>query len=332
MSLPAWVRRAKPDLYLLTILSMVVLASILPVRGEAAHVLSLITKFLVGGTFFLHGARLPREAVIAGFQHWRLHLLVLAATYVLFPLVALCLVALPASITPPALVSGLIFLACLPSTVQSSITFTVIARGNVPAAVAAASASNIVGVFLTPILVGLLLHAQGSVSPQAIQAIFLQLLAPFLAGQLLRPWIGAWVLRHKRVTTLFDRSGILLIVYVAFSGAVVAGVWAMLGVADLLRLIVLCCVMLAAILIITRLVAQRLGFPFEDEAAIMFCGSKKSLAAGVPMAAILFPPAAAGLIVLPIMVFHQIQLMVCAVIASNYARRPEPQTGATAAA
>lgn len=322
----------KPDLYLLTILSMVVLASVLPVRGEAAHVLSLLTKFLVGGTFFLHGARLPREAVIAGFQHWRLHLLVLASTYLLFPLVTLGLIALPPSISPPALASGMIFLACLPSTVQSSITFTVIARGNVPAAVAAASASNIVGVFLTPALVGVLLHAQGSVSPQAIQSIVLQLLAPFLAGQLLRPWLGAWVLRHKRVTTLFDRSGILLIVYVAFSGAVVAGVWKTLGVADLARLILLCSALLAAILLVTRFVAQRLGFSFEDEAAIMFCGSKKSLAAGVPMAAILFPPAAAGLIVLPIMVFHQIQLMVCAVIASAYARRPEQQPGASVAA
>ncbi len=326
------VRRIKPDLYLLTIFSMVVLASFLPVSGAPAHWLSLLTKVLVGGTFFLHGARLPREAVVAGFRHWRLHVLVLAATYVLFPVITVGLAALPPMLSPPALASGLIFLGCLPSTVQSSITFTVIARGNVAAAVAAASASNIIGVFLTPVLVGLLLHAQGSVSPGAIQSIILQLLAPFIAGQLLRPLIGGWVERHKRVTTLFDRSGILLIVYVAFSGAVTAGIWAMLGVADLLRLLLLCAVLLAIVLFTTRLVAQRLGFSTEDEAAIMFCGSKKSLAAGVPMAAILFPPAAAGLILLPIMVFHQIQLMACAVIASAYARREIDLTPAPTAA
>jgi sodium/bile acid cotransporter 7 len=312
----------KPDLYLMTILSMVVLASLLPVRGEFAHALGLLTKVLVGGTFFLHGARLPREAVIAGFQHWRLHLVVLGSTYLLFPIVALVLTKLPPWIAPTALAPGMIFLACLPSTVQSSITFTIIARGNVAAAVAAASASNIIGVFLTPALIGLLMHAQGAVSPQAIQSIFLQLLAPFIAGQALRPLIGGWVSRHKRITTIFDRSGILLIVYVAFSSAVVGGVWSQLGVAELVRLLVLCSVLLAAILLISRYAAKRLGFDLADQITIMFCGSKKSLAAGVPMAAILFPAATAGLIVLPVMVFHQIQLMVCAVIASAYARKP----------
>src|SRR4051812_10741197 len=178
---------------------MVVAASLLPARGEAAVVFGWATKIAIGFVFFLHGARLSREAVIEGVTHWRLHLVVLASTYALFPLLCLGLAALPAWITPPALAGGIVFLGCLPSTIQSSIGFTSIARGNVAAAVASASASNLLGVALTPLLVGLTMHAQGAASFGAVQAIVLQLLLPFLAGQLLRRWIGAWVASRSKL-------------------------------------------------------------------------------------------------------------------------------------
>jgi len=315
--------RLKIDTYLLLIVAMVVAASFLPARGAAATDFGWATKIAIGLVFFLHGARLSREAVIGGLTHWRLHLIVLAATFGLFPLLCLGVAALPAWITPPALAGGIVFLGCLPSTIQSSIGFTVIARGNVAAAVAAASASNLLGIVLTPILVGLLLHAKGAVSAGSAWAIVLQLLAPFLAGQLLRRWIGGWVARHARLVQLVDRGSILLVVYTAFSSAVVGGVWSQIGALDLARLLVLCAALLGIVLAATFFAARALRFATPDEIAIVFCGSKKSLASGVPMAGVLFPAAAAGLALLPLMLFHQIQLMACAVIAQQYARRAD---------
>ena len=313
--------RLKVDKYLLLILSMVVLASLLPARGDAATGFGWATKVGIGLVFFLHGARLSREAVIGGLTHWRLHLVVLAATYGLFPLLCLGLAALPVWITPPALAGGIVFLGCLPSTIQSSIGFTVIARGNVAAAVAAASASNLLGIILTPILVSLLLHARGAVSAASAEAIVLQLLAPFIAGQVLRRWLAGWVATHAALMQIVDRGSILLVVYTAFSSAVVAGVWSQLGALDLARLLVICAVLLAAVLAATYVTARTLRFATADEIAIVFCGSKKSLASGVPMAGVLFPAATAGLALLPLMLFHQIQLMACAVIAQRYANR-----------
>ena len=301
---------------------MVVAASILPARGQAAVGFDWATKIAIGLVFFLHGARLSREAVIGGLTHWRLHLVVLASTFALFPLLCLGLAALPPQITPSALAGGLVFLGCLPSTIQSSIGFTVIARGNVAAAVAAASASNLLGILITPILVGLLLHRQGAISAHSAWAIVLQLLAPFLAGQVLRRWIGGFVARHATLLQRIDRGSILLVVYTAFSGAVVEGVWSQIDALDLARLLGLCAVLLAAVLGATWFAARALGFSKEDEIAIVFCGSKKSLASGVPMAGVLFPAATAGLALLPLMLFHQIQLMACAVIAQRYAARP----------
>ncbi len=320
---PAFLARLRPDWYLILIVAMGALATVLPAQGEVAVTLGWATKVAIGIVFFLHGARLSRESVVRGLVHWRLHLVILAATYAVFPLLTVGLTALPAWITPPELATGLILVGCLPSTIQSSIAFVGVARGNVPAAVAAASGSNILGVFLTPLLLGVLLHAQGSMSPSAIWAIILQLLVPFVAGQVLRAWIGDWVARHAKVLGKLDRGTILLVVYVAFSEAVVEGVWSRLGALDLARLLLLCAGLLAAVLGLTVLAARSLGFSKEDEIAIVFCGSKKSLASGAPMAAALFTPAVAGVAMIPLMVFHQMQLMACAAIAQRYAQRPD---------
>lgn len=320
---PGWRARFKPDWYLVLILLMAAAAAVAPARGEAAVWLGWLTKAAIAMVFFLHGARLSREAVIGGLTHWRLHLLVLASTFALFPVLTLGLTALPAWITPPELATGLIFLGCLPSTIQSSIAFVSVARGNVPAAVAAASASNLLGVFLTPLLVGVLLHAQGGVSASSFWAIVLQLLVPFVAGQALRPWVGDWVRARNAVLSKLDRGSILLVVYTAFSGAVVAGVWSQLSLLDLARLLAICLVLLAAVLALTALAARTLGFSKADEIAIVFCGSKKSLASGAPMAAAIFSPAVAGVALIPLMIFHQVQLMACAAIAQRYAQRPD---------
>jgi len=315
--------RLKIDWYLVLILGMVVAASVAPARGAAGPVFDWATKIGIGLVFFLHGARLSREAVVAGLTHWRLHLTVLASTFVLFPLLCLGLAALPDWIVPEPLVTGVIFLGCLPSTIQSSIGFTAIARGNVPAAIASASASNLLGIALTPLLVSLTLNQQGGISVHSVEAIILQLLVPFVAGQLLRPWIGRWVKDRARLLSYADRGAILLIVYTAFSGAVIGGVWARVDALEIGRLLVICALLLGVVLAATVYGSRALGFSKADEIAIVFCGSKKSLASGVPMAGVLFPAATAGLTILPLMIFHQMQLMACAVIAQRYAQRPK---------
>jgi solute carrier family 10 (sodium/bile acid cotransporter), member 7 len=320
----SWWRSLAPDRYVLAILGMVVLASVLPVRGQLARDFALLTKLAIALLFFLHGAKLSRAAVVAGITHWRLHLVILAATFVLFPLLGLAALLLPHWILPPTLASGMLFLCCLPSTVQSSIAFTSVARGNVAAAVAAASASNLFGIFITPVLVALTLGVRGAGSPlDEAEAIALQLLVPFVTGQIARIWIAGWVQRHSKFVGLVDRGSILLVVYGAFSEAVVRGIWGQVSVVQILLLIVVCGALLAIVLALTAFASRRLGFSKEDEIAIVFCGSKKSLATGVPMAGILFPPASVGLIVLPLMLFHQLQLMACAVIAQRYAARPQ---------
>ena len=323
-----WLRRLRPDPYVVAILAMVALASVLPVRGTIAADFDVLTKLAIALLFFMHGARLSREAVIAGITHWRLHLLVLATTFVLFPVLGLAAQLLPASILPPSLGAGVLLLCCLPSTVQSSIAFTSVARGNIAAAVCAASASNLFGIFITPVLVGALMSAHGAgFSWDEVEAVVVQLLLPFLAGQVARRWLVGWIGRHSRLVGLTDRGSILMIVYGAFSAAVVQGIWQKVSVVQILWLIGICAALLAIVLAFTTFAARGLGFNKEDEITIVFCGSKKSLASGVPMAGILFPAghsgAASGLLLLPLMIFHQLQLMACAVIAQRYAARPQ---------
>jgi sodium/bile acid cotransporter 7 len=318
--------RFRPDWYLVLIIGVAVLASVLPARGGFAVGLGWLSKVAIGLVFFLHGARLSREAVLRGLTHWRLHILIFAATFGLFPLLCVGLTRLPPWITPPELASGIVLLGCLPSTIQSSIAFVGVARGNVPAAVASASASNMLGVFVTPVLAGLLMGGQGALSLSSLWAIVLQLLAPFVLGQLLRPWTGGFVARHDKTLGKLDRGTILLIVYTAFSGAVVEGVWSRLSALDLGRLLVLCLALLGAVLAATAFTARTLGFDKADEITIVFCGSKKSLASGAPIAAAILPPAIAGVAIIPLMIFHQIQLMACAALAQRYAQRPDIET------
>jgi sodium/bile acid cotransporter 7 len=218
--------------------------------------------------------------------------------------------------------AGVLFLCCLPSTVQSSIAFTSVARGNVAAAVVSASASNLFGIVLTPLVAGLLMQAHGDgFSMSVVWSVVLQLLAPFMAGQVARIWIAAWAERSRKVLALFDRGTILLVVYSAFSEAVIRGIWNRVSAASLLEVLGVCIVLLALVLATTTFAARALGFSKDDEIAIVFCGSKKSLATGVPMAGILFPAASVGMLILPLMLFHQLQLMVCALLARRYGER-----------
>ena len=315
-----------PDNMTLLLIAVVALASIFPCTGDVAVGFEWLTTFMIGLLFFMHGAKLSREAVVAGMTHWRLHLTVLLCTFAIFPLIGLALKPVLTYFITPDLYLGLLFLCVLPSTVQSSIAFTSVARGNVPAAICAASASNLLGIFLTPLLVGLLVVAHdgdGHASLGSILKIVYQLLLPFVAGQVARPWIGAWIERNKSWLKFVDQSSILLVVYVAFSEAVAQGLWRQVPPAMLVALLVISVLLLAIIMAITTYGSRRLGFNKEDEITIVFCGSKKSLASGVPMAKVLFASGAIGMVLLPLMLFHQLQLMICAVLAQRYGARPE---------
>ena len=319
--------RLLPDNFTLALVATVTLASLLPASGAVGAFFEKATVGVVALLFFMHGAKLSREAVIAGIGHWRLHLLVVASTFVLFPVLGLVLRPVLQPLVTPELYTGVLFLCVLPATVQSAIAFTAVARGNMAAAICSASASTLLGIVITPLLVGVVLpQASGTVQQDmlgSIGRIMLQLMLPFVAGHLLRPWIGGFISRHAATLKYVDQGSVLLVVYTAFSAAVVGGLWRELPLPALAGLLVVCAVILGLALTATTWLARRLGFSKEDEITIVFCGSKKSLVSGVPMAKVLFPSEAAGAIVLPLMVFHQMQLMVCAVLAQRYARRPQ---------
>ena len=319
-------RRLIPDPFLLFLVGTVLLATFAPAQGQFAVAvgwLSLVTILLL---FFFHGAKLAREQVVAGLTHWRLHLVILGCTFVLFPVVGLIGFWTLPNLMPRDLWIGILFLCALPSTVQSAIAFVSMAKGNVPAAIASASASQMLGIVLTPILMGLMVGTHGAGGgAEGVLKIAAQILLPFVAGHLLRPWIGGWVQRHKRLVGFTDRSTIIVAVYGAFSAAVLEGLWHKLPIPALAILLGVNAVLLAIGLIGTWAVGRLLGFERADRIAIQFCGTKKSLVQGVPMAKVLFPGPQTGVILLPIMLFHQMQLMACAFIARRYGDQAEHQ-------
>lgn len=315
------------DPFLLLLIATVALASLLPARGDGARIADAVADAGIVLLFFLHGAKLSRAAIWEGAKAWRLHLAVLGTTFAVFPLLGLASQQMDA--VPDGMRAGLLFLTLLPSTVQSSIAFTAIARGNVAAAVVSASFSNLLGIVLTPLLVALLMQRTGSgslISLASIEGIVLQLLLPFLIGHLARPWIGGFVARHKAMIGRVDRGSILLVVYAAFSAAVVEGLWQTVSAGEMALLAGLCVALLAVVLGFTWGLGRMMGLSRAERIVLVFCGSKKSLATGVPMAGLLFPASAVGAILLPVMLFHQIQLMACAVLARRYGAQAEADT------
>jgi len=314
-------RRLIPDPFLLFLIGTVIVATLLPARGSFAILVGWLSITTIVLLFFFAGAKLAREQVVAGLIHWRLHATILACTFVFFPLVGLLGWKLFPGLLPPVLWTGMLFICALPSTVQSAIAFVSIARGNVPAAVASASASQMIGVIATPLLMSLFAGAHGgSIGFGGVGTIVLEIVIPFAVGHLARPWISGWVARNKQLVGLTDRSTIIIAVYGAFSAAVLEGVWHKLPPLVLAILFVAVAVLLVVGLAFTYLIAKWLGFDREDRIAIQFCGTKKSLVQGAPMAKVLFPAAQAGVVLLPMIVFHQMQLMACAWLARRYAR------------
>ncbi len=314
------------DRFTILLFVMVILASILPVSGHAAEIFSVITTAAIAVLFFLHGAKLSREAVMQGLTHWKLHGLVFAITFAVFPILGLLAKPILVPMLGQELYWGFLFMCFLPSTVQSSIAFTSVARGNVAAAVCSASFSNIIGMFITPIMVAFFILGQtshGFDPTSSIIQITLLLLVPFILGQILRPYVFPHMQKRPKIVKVFDQFSILMVVYGAFSSAVVAGLWSQISMSTLMLLILACSVLLTLIMLLSLYIPKWLGFNAADQKTIFFCGSKKTLASGVPMAQILFIGQPIGMIVLPIMIFHQIQLMVCGVVANYWSKQSE---------
>ncbi|CAG7588180.1 bile acid:sodium symporter family protein [Rhodococcus opacus] len=321
------------DGFVLGIVAVAILGSVFPVSGTGQTVLDWATRIAIGILFLLYGARLSPQEALKGLKHWRLHSVVFAATFVLFPLIGLALRILVPGVLSEDLYTGILYLCLVPSTVQSSIAFTSIAKGNVAGAIVSASFSNLIGVFVTPALVILLMNTTGDahVDFSSILDIVLQLLLPFFVGQLIRPLVIDWLQKHSEPTRIVDRGSIFLVVFSAFSASMNEGIWHTVTVWQVIGVVLVCCVVLAVVLAVTALAGLKLGFSVPDRIVIVFCGSKKSLATGLPMASVLFVGQPVGLIVLPLMIFHQIQLIVCAALAQQYSKRSREESASTVA-
>jgi solute carrier family 10 (sodium/bile acid cotransporter), member 7 len=313
--------RLIPDRFVLMLLGVIIVASFLPARGVTLSTVSTVSNIAIFTLFFFHGLRLSREAVWAGVSHWRLQLAVFSFTYAALPLAGLSLSLLMPSLLSPSLWIGVLFLCALPSTVQAAISSSSMAGGNVAASVVAAAISNIAGVVLTPLIVAGIASASGAgVGLGSIGKIAGLLLLPFMLGQIAHGWYGGWAERHKLWIGRMDRLTIILAVYVAFSAAVVDGLWQRLTLQEFGPLLLIICGLLAFAFISTWWLGGVLGFVREDRITLLYSGSHKTLATGAPMARILFPGAEAGLIIIPLMLYHQLQLIISAWLAPRLTR------------
>jgi solute carrier family 10 (sodium/bile acid cotransporter), member 7 len=321
----------RPDVFVTALIGTIIVATLLPCQGTSARNFHIAGIAAIASLFFLQGARLSREAVVAGLTNCRLHAAIAGTTFLLFPLLGCVLAGLLPHALNRTLMLGVLFLCALPSTVQSSIALTSIAQGNVAGAVCAATASSLVGIMLTPLLFGAMshVHGHGAIDLSGMWLVVLQLLVPFAIGHLARPWIGPWAARKKRLLSVTDRGSILIVVYTAFSAAVVHGIWHQLPPVMLGTLGLLVGALLAMGLLIGTGIARICSFSHADEVAAVICGSQKSLVSGIPIASVLFSGPTLGFIVLPIMLYHPLQLVVCAWLARRYATRPAAAAAAT---
>ncbi|MFN8047088.1 MAG: bile acid:sodium symporter family protein [Ancrocorticia sp.] len=310
--------RWRPDPLVTGIIIAMILGLVVTLPQRAHDVFSVVADLSVATVFLVYGMRIRTRDVVDGLRNITLQSSVLSATYVLFPILGFGLGKLVGPWLGTGFATGFLYLSLLPSTIQSSVTFVSIARGNVAAAVCAATISNIVGIFLTPVLVLLFLHIGGA-SGDGFMSVFVLLLLPFILGQLIQPKVGSWWRAHRTLVRVIDNSSIILIVFSAVLGATAAGAWHGVTVWTILLLLGLSGVLLALLLSLTWWGGKLLGLSREDRIVLLMCGSKKSLASGLPMAKALFPAGVVGSVIVPVVIFHQLQLFVCALLARHLA-------------
>ena len=310
--------RLIPDRFILMLLGAMALGWLLPVSGLGLQIAQNISSVSIFVLFFLHGLRLPRAEVVKAARDWRVQGAMLAFSFAAMPLAALVMMKPAGTLVPTALLTGILYCAMLPSTVQSAISYSSMAGGNVAASVVGAAVSNLVGIVLTPILVALVIGAAAGVSlgSDTVLRIATLLLLPFALGQAMQRWLGAWAQRQKAVLSFFDRLVIVIAVYVAFAGAVASGSLASLTPGSFALLLAAVALLLLFAFGAAAGFGQMLRLSRPDRISLLFAGAHKSIATGAPMAAILFG-AEAGLILLPTIIYHIAQLLVSAPLASR---------------
>jgi sodium/bile acid cotransporter 7 len=313
--------RLIPDRFVLMLIGAVILGWFLPAQGQALDIARQISTISIFALFFLHGLRLPRREVLEAAKSWRLQGGMLAFSFVAMPLFGLMLAKTLGGLLPVALVTGLLYCAILPSTVQSAISYSSMAGGNVAASVVGAAVSNLAGIVLTPTLVALVIGAASGVAlgGDTVIRIATMLLLPFALGQAAQHWLGAWAGRQKAMLSFFDRLVILIAVYVAFAGAMASGDLSELGLSTLLLLGAMLGLLLTFAFAGAWGMGALLGLNRADRISLVFAGAHKSIATGAPMAAILFG-SAAGLIVLPAIIYHMAQLLLSAPLAARWTK------------
>ncbi|KGB55432.1 putative cytochrome oxidase [Sphingopyxis sp. LC81] len=307
--------RIFPDRFVLILFVTILLASLLPVRGAAVPIAGGVSTAAIIFLFFLNGVRLPRDEVLHGIRNWKLQGSALAFCFGFMALLGLAAQAATAPLLPATLALGFLFLGVLPSTVQSATAASSLAGGNVAASVVAAALLNLSGVALSPLLFALLAGADGEIHGEAVLRIVSILLIPFIAGQLVQRWLRPWVLAHRGLATFMDRTAIAIAVYVAFSAAVVAGIWSLLDGREIAIVFAAVAVLLALSFGGAWALGGLLKLARPDRITLLFSAAQKSIAVGAPLAATLFPPAIAGMVLVPILVYHMAQLILSAWIA-----------------
>ncbi len=320
--------KLKKEWFLVGMVVAIALATVTSELGRSGGVIHLdqLTGIGIAIVFFLHGLGLSPQAIKAGLTNWRLHVYIQMATFVVYPILWVIFGEAFLAYMPSALAFGFCYLLVLPSTISSSVAMTSVGKGNVPGAIFNDSLSSILGVFITPLLIQLFMGFEGVQLDllDSVISISKLLLLPMIAGQIMRPYLVAWVDRHKAVVNKVDKYVILLIVYNAFCDSVVNGIWSEFSVGLLATSIIICTVILLVMVHLIQWGARRTKFTLPDEVAAVFCGTKKTLAAGIPMAKVIFgADPSLGMILLPIMLYHPIQIFYCAVLANRYARQSE---------
>lgn len=319
-------RKLLPDRFLMILIATVIVASLLPARGVALDAIGTVSTAAIFTLFFMHGARLSHQSVIEGLIRWKLQLTVLVFGYGIMPLFGLGFAHLLDGYLGPGLVLGMIFLTVLPTTVQSSIAYSSISGGNVVGSVIASAASNLLGVILTPLLFTALASTQGGGAGfAAIGKIMLLLLLPFCLGQLVQNLVKGWIERHRTLVGFLDKLTIVLAVYVAFSEAVTGGIWSRVSGSEMGLLVAAVLLLLALSFASAWWLGALLRKSREDRVTLLFSGGQKSLATGAPMIRILFTGPEAGAILLPLILYHQFQLMLSAVLSGRLARAADKE-------
>lgn len=307
------------DGFLIGMLCAVALGLAAPASGHWAEILSWTTRFAIGLLLFLHGARLSTADVLKGLRNWRLHSITLAVTFALYPALGLAVGAAFGGLLPDDLRVGIVFFSLVSATVQICVVHTAVAGGDVAAAVVAASMSSTLGVFVTPALAAAVVVASRAahLDLRTIVAIVAQLLLPLVAGQTLHSKVGSMLQRHDHMLRRVDRSLVLVMLFFAFSMGTAAGIWRSIPPSRFALVVVLCAGILATALAIIIAAGKVLAFPRGDLIAIAFVGTSKSLVTGLPVATAMFAGRTAALVVLPLLVYHQIWLVISAFVAQR---------------